>query len=116
MYDNEDELDEPLSRIIHVTIINSLIPKTDIAQKILEKTSYEYKDRLKFNNITSTKDLYKPLSEEKENDKNKNENVTYEYEKGIIEGKTRNRNRKEERNKNDENKKDEGIKCTCILI
>ena len=51
-----------------------------------------------------------------ENDKNKNENVTYEYEKGIIEGKTRNRNRKEERNKNDENKKDEGIKCTCILI
>ena len=51
-----------------------------------------------------------------ENDKNKNENVTYEYEKGIIEGKTRNRNKKEERNKNDENKKDEGIKCTCILI
>ena len=69
MYDNEDELDEPLSRIIHVTIINSIIPKTDIAQKILEKTSYEYKDRLKFNSITSTKDLYKPLSEEKENPK-----------------------------------------------
>ena len=69
MYDNENELDDPLSRIIHITIINSLIPKTDIGQKILEKTSYEYKDRLKFNVITSTKDLYKPLSEEKENPK-----------------------------------------------
>ena len=62
MYDNENELDIPLSRIFHVTIINPLKPKVDISQKILENTSYEYKDRLKFNYITNTKDLYKPIS------------------------------------------------------
>ena len=63
MYDNEEELNEPLSRIFHVTIINPLKPKVDIAQKILAKTSYEYKDRLKFNYITNIKNLLKPTSE-----------------------------------------------------
>ena len=60
MYDNEAELNNPISRIFHITIINPLPPKIDISQKILEKTSYEFKERLKFNTITSIKDLYKP--------------------------------------------------------
>ena len=62
MYENEEELNNPLSRILHVTIINSIMSKIDISQKILERTSYEYKDRLKFKTITNIKDLYKSIS------------------------------------------------------
>ena len=69
MYDNEEELNNPLSRILHVTIINPIMTKIDISQKILEKTSYEYKDRLKFKTITNIKDLYKPISNTIENTK-----------------------------------------------
>ena len=60
MYDNEDELNEPLSRTMHITIINSLTSKIDISQKIKEKLNYEYKDRIKFNLITNIKDLSPP--------------------------------------------------------
>ena len=67
MYDNEDELNEPLSRTMHITIINSLTSKIDISQKIKEKLNYEYKDRIKFNLITNIKDLYKPLSKSIDN-------------------------------------------------
>ena len=69
MYDNEEELNNPLSRLLHVTIINPLITKIDISQKILEKTSYEYKDRLKFKTITNIKDLYNPISNTIDNTK-----------------------------------------------
>ena len=69
MNDNEEELNIPLPRIFHITIINPLKPKVDIVQKILEKTSYEYKDRLKFKLITNIKDLYKPLSDTTNNPK-----------------------------------------------
>ena len=74
MYENEEDLNIPLSRIFHVTIINPLTPKIDISKKILEKTSYEYKDRLKFNFLTNINGLYK----------SKSENSSPSSKKGII--------------------------------
>ena len=69
MYDNEDDLNICLPRILRIAIINPLVPKTDLAKKILEKTSYEYKERLKFTLYTNANDLYKaktlPLEEQK---------------------------------------------------
>lgn len=68
MYDNEDELNNTLPRTLRIAIINSLMPATDLSQKILEKTNYEFKDRLKFQLLTNIKDLYKqkdPSSQEK---------------------------------------------------
>ena len=59
MYDNEDELGNSLPRILRIAIINSKIPTTDLSQKILEKTSYEYKERLKFIILQNVKDLYR---------------------------------------------------------
>ena len=58
MYDNEDDLNISLPRTLRIAIINPLVPKTDLAKKILDKTSYEYKERLKFTLYTNTKNLY----------------------------------------------------------
>ena len=63
MYDDEDELNASLTRTLRIAIINPLVPKTDLAKKILEKTSYEYKERLKFSLFTNIKDLYKPQND-----------------------------------------------------
>ena len=59
MYNDEEELNKGLPRILHIAIVNPLPPKVDLPKKILEKTSYEYKDRLKFILATNIKNLYK---------------------------------------------------------
>ena len=61
MYDDEDDLNVSLPRILRVAIINPLVPKIDLSKKILEKTSYEYKERLKFTLYTNMKDIYKQM-------------------------------------------------------
>ena len=60
MYDNEDELNISIPRTLRISIINPLVPKIDLSKKILEKTSYEYKERVKFSLFTNIKDIYKP--------------------------------------------------------
>ena len=60
MYDNEDDLNITIPRILRISIVNPLVPKVDLSKKILEKTSYEYKERLKFSLFTNVKDIYKP--------------------------------------------------------
>ena len=59
MYNDEEELNKGLPRILHIAIVNPLPPKVDLPKKILEKTSYEYKDRLKCILATNIKNLYK---------------------------------------------------------
>ena len=60
MYNDEEELNIGLPRILHIAIINPLPPQVDLSKKILEKTSYEYKERLKFILLKNIKSLYKP--------------------------------------------------------
>ena len=70
MYDDEKILDTNLPRILRISIINPKESKFDISKKILDKSDYQYKERLKFTLLTSIKNLYKPKKNLLEEEKN----------------------------------------------
>ena len=61
MFGNEEELKNPIPNTIRVAIINSNPKKNDLSQRILQKTGFDFKERLKIIYMSDYKDIYKDL-------------------------------------------------------
>ena len=61
MFGNEEELKNSIENTIRVAIINSTAQKSDLNQRILNKTGFDFKDRLKIICASNYNDIYKDL-------------------------------------------------------
>ena len=61
MFGNEEELKNLIPNTIRGAIINSNLKKNDLSQRILQKTGFDFKERLKIIYMSDYKDIYKDL-------------------------------------------------------
>ena len=61
MFGSEEDLNNSISNSMIISIIHPTPEKIDLSQKVLEKTGFDYKERLKFICTSNYKDIYKDL-------------------------------------------------------
>ena len=61
MFGSEEDLNNSISNSMIISIIHPTPEKIDLSQKVLEKTGFDYKERLKFICTSNFKDIYKDL-------------------------------------------------------
>ena len=61
MFGSEEDLNNSIPNSMIISIIHPNPQKIDLSQKILEKTGYDFKERLKFIYTQNYKDIYKDL-------------------------------------------------------
>ena len=66
MFGSEEELKNSISNSMIVSIVHPTPDKIDLSQKVLEKTGFEFKERLKFICTPNYKDIYKDIDKPKQ--------------------------------------------------
>ena len=61
MFGSEEDLKNAIPNSMIISIIHPTPEKIDLSQRVLEKTGFDFKERLKFNCTSNYKDIYKDL-------------------------------------------------------
>ena len=61
MFGSEEDLKNAIPNSMIISIIHPTPEKIDLSQRILEKTGFDFKERLKFNFTSNYKEIYKDL-------------------------------------------------------